>query len=523
MLAQIRQFWSNLTPLAKALYGGIAGVMAIVIAGVGYWSTQTNYAVMYSGLAPEVSAQIVKKLDADRVSYRLENDGTTILVPNDKMLKTKMNLAVDGLPSGGSSKGYELFDSMSMGTTPFVQGVTLNRAKEGEIAKTIKALEPIADARVHIVQPEQSTFIRDEKPVTASIYVKTKPGMTLSRQAIAGIQVIAANGLKGLTTDNVSVINSEGTVLSEKRDQQGNLASTDQMAYQLETERRLATKAQEMLNTLLGHGRAIVRVSTEMSFRHVKEVSEKYDPDGKVALHETESTTKSTGPTGPRGPTGMVPNLPPAADAPATPAVGGPTLNDEKTERDYAVSRVNLSKEEKQGLIDRLTVAVLLFLPKGAGEDAEQAIGINQDEIRELMKVAVGFRDDRDKIQVSIGKAPGEPNTAEAVASNDVPIAAVPKLFGQDYATVVRGSALAVAGLIALAMLVKFFRRGKSSKSSPATAPAFAGLPTDPRSVPEELNDLHAVAATIKAWLEEPNVVRFEQNGIGSTPQARPA
>ena len=518
MLAQFRQFWTNLSSSAKVVYGLTAAVLVAAVVGVGYWSSQVQYQVLCRNVDPEFASQIVAKLTADKVAYKLSNDGTTISVPVEKHDQVKMNLAV-ALPQGGG-KGYELFDTMSLGTTPFVQNINLIRAKEGELVRTIKHLGPVADVRVHLAFPDPTPFVRDEKPVTASVTItKTNPGAVMTREATAGIVRLVASSVTGLSAENVTVIDSEGRVISERRDSKSQMASNEQLTYQREVEANYIEKAQDILAKVLGGpGRAVVRVTAEMSFRHIKETSEKFDPEAKVAVHEHETSSKTKGVSGPRGITGAVSNIPPSA----TPNAGGigPSSEEKTSDSEYAVSKVNSETEEQQGLVDRLTVAVILIPPKGAGDDFEEAMGINQDDVSELVKNAVGFKDGRDQIKVSIGKAPADPVSDAVVAVADAPVAEPPFLFGHDFVTVVRGASLIVAGLIALAMVVKLLRR--KPKPTPAPAPAFAGLDADSQ-VLNELSDLNAVASTIKAWLEEPAVVRFDKNAGGPGPQAKPA
>ena len=139
MFTQLRQFWTNLSSGSKTLYGAMAILSLAAAIGVGYWSSQSQYAILFAKLPEDDAAEIAQKLDADRVSYRLNGDGTTILVPVDKVQKTRMNLIVAGLPKG-AGKGWELFDSMSMGATPFMQEMNYNRAMQGELQRTIMKL-----------------------------------------------------------------------------------------------------------------------------------------------------------------------------------------------------------------------------------------------------------------------------------------------------------------------------------------------------------------------------------------------
>lgn len=503
---------------AKLAYGLAIALLVSTVAGVGYWSTQKQYAVLFAKLPPEDASAIVQKLEADQISYKLNSDGTMISVPVDKVPGTRMNLVAAGLPQSGG-KGWELFDTMSMGTTPFVQEMNYNRAMQGELQRSIMKLDPVAEARVPITQPDKTPFVRDEKPVTASIIIRTKPGMTLNRAATNAIVKLTAGSVKGLSANHVTVVDTEGRVLSDNRDEQGGIASGDQLAYQRDVETHLADNAQDILNRLLGPGRAVVRVTAEMSFRHLREVSEKFDPEGKVVQRQSVVSSKVAPPdTGNGGPAGAASNLNAAPNNTAPAA--GPNKSDETIESEYVVSRTNLEKMEQQGLIDRLTIAVILIPPKGDGENPEDALGITPDEAKELVKQSVGYKEGRDQIQVSIGKGIAEAEGAgKAVALNSEAVAAVP-LISNEYVSIVRYSSLGIAGVVALLIAVKLVRRRPKAT---AAAPAFAGMSADAQHNPEELADLHAVAATIRAWLEEPNVVPYDQKNPGGTTQAKSA
>ena len=507
---QIQQFWARQSTFGRVAYGSTTVLLMALVGGVGYWASRTEYAVLFSGLPAEDADAIVQKLDADRTAYQLAADGTTILVPSDKVHKARMTLVATGLPQG-SGKGFELFDQMSMGTTPFVQNMNYVRAIQGELARTIMTLEPVAHARVHIVQPEPTPFVREEKPVTASVVIKTRAGAALSRRATAGIVALVAGSVKGLTAENVTVLDSDGQVLSERRDPKGGTASSDQLAYQRDVESHLASKAQEILSRLLGHGRAVVRVTADMSFRHLKETSEKFDPDGKVITRESLTSSKTTSTSGTRGPAGAVSNIPPGQNPGQSGA--GPNKNDETIENEYVVSKVNRQLEEQQGMIDRLTVAVMLIpSPTNADTPPEETLGITPAEAKELVKQAVGYKEGRDQIQVSIGKV------AEAPADAAVDAGILALQQWQNYAAIVRASSLGAAAFVLLAIGLVAMRR------RPVPGPAMTGSALSSGGVSvgnDELTDLQAVAATVKAWLEEPTTIRLERDATGS--RAKPA
>ncbi len=479
------QVWTRLSPMGRVAFSGAGASFLVLIVWVGFWASTTNYAVLASGLQPEDAAVIAQKLDADRIPYELANGGTTILVPAERVQKTSMSLNVAGLPQGGG-KGFELFDQMSMGATPFLQNVNYTRAMQGELARTIMTLEPVAHAKVLIVPADQSPFIRDEKPATANVTIRTKPGQTLSRKAVAGIVAQVASSVKGLTPDNVTVVDSQNFVLSEQPDSSGGLVSSKQREHQREVEADLARKAQEILNRAVGPGQAVVRVTAVMKFQHVEEQSDKVDPDARVATRESSTLSKTTNPTGPRGTTGAVANVPGAQ--PVTPKDGGPLKQDETIESNYAISSTKRQLVENQETIDRLTIAVILMpISDDPDADPEEALGITATEAEKLVKQAVGFIEKRDEIQVSIGK----PSAPETDAVEDTAFATAQRW--QNYINLVKASALVIAALAGLVMVMMMFR-------SKPIAPAQDAKSNEPASS-QELLDVGAVVSTLKSWL----------------------
>lgn len=499
--AQIRQFWFQQTPTRKALFSAATVILLLLVGSVGYWAYHTEYKVLFSELSADDAAAIVKKLEADRTSYQLTAGGTTIQVPAESVHKVRMTLVSSGLPQG-SGKGFEIFDQMSMGATPFVQNLNYTRAIQGELARTIMTLEPVAHARIHIVQPEPSVFVREERPVTASVVIKTKVGATLSRRATAGIVALVAGSVKGLTSENVTVIDTDGVVLSEQRNPNQGSASSDQLSYQRDVENHLASKAQEILTRLLGPGRSVVRVSSEMSFRHLTESTEKFDPEGKVLTHESLTSSKSTSPSANRGVTGASSNIPPGQQTIS--GGNGQNKNDETIENQYAVSKTQRTLKEQQGVIDRLTVAVILIPPTIKGEmPDEDILGITPTEAKELVKQAVGFKEGRDQIQVSVGK---DLDAEEATVDEAAAIASQQLI---DKVMNTKHMALGIGGLALIGIGVMGIRRlFARPQLSPTPAVVASAETASSTSDPDELA---AIASTIKLWLEESSVLPFDR------------
>ena len=134
-----------------------------------------EYSVLYTDLELEDAKQIVSRLEADNIKYKLAKNGTEILVPQDQVNKMRVETAELALASKGSNVGYEIFDNTdALGSTNFVQNINLIRALEGELARTIRSVDNIKSARVHLVLPKREMFSREEQEPSASVIIKTQ-------------------------------------------------------------------------------------------------------------------------------------------------------------------------------------------------------------------------------------------------------------------------------------------------------------------------------------------------------------
>jgi flagellar M-ring protein FliF len=489
---QMKQVWKGLSPGRRLALGVMAAVCAAIVAGVFYWAAQPDYRVLYSGLSVEDAAAIAAKLQSGGGTYQLGAGGTTILVPAAEVEQRRLELAVDGLPAKGG-KGFEIFDQSSpLGMTPFTQHVNYLRALQAELAKTIAQIEPVASARVHIVRPDPSPFVREQKPTTASVVLKLKPGATLNRQVAAGIVALVARSVEGLAQENVTLLDANGKLLSDPPTAEAGMIAS-QLEYRKELENELASKAEGMLAQVLGAGRAVVRVTADINFQHIHQKKETYNPDGRVATSEKVSTTKSsaTGTSGKGGPAGTSSNL----GRPAPAAGGGSNSLEETVQTDFAVSKVIQEFEDKIGNVERLTIAAMIDLSgqaAGAGFKLADAEGI--------IKQAVGFKTGRDEIKVSnVHLQPAVP-----AADTDGDWQGVQRW--QTIISLVRNGSLGLAALVALIVGVLALRRlrPRPAPTEPTAQPAA----TEPEPAVLRLSaaadrDPEQIARILAGWLEQ--------------------
>jgi flagellar M-ring protein FliF len=450
-----RQLWEQL----RAIYQGmsrprriallvLSGVCAIAILAVGIYSFQTDYQILYSGLSVEDAGAVTAKLQNQGVPFRLSANGTTILVPAERVHQLRLDLAVEGVPSKG--KGFELFDEVNVGMTPFQQHITLDRALQAELARTIMQVDPVVQARVHLVRPEPTPFVREQKPATASVILKLRPGAVLSRSAAQGIVALVSRSVEGLAPENVTLVDTSGRILSETH---GDTPApvTTQMEYRRDLETYLSHRAEEMLAQVLGPGRAVVRVTAEVNVQHQKTRKESYDPDQRVLVKETITNRKSTSgaPTN-RGAAGAVSNLP-KKNAPA-PATGQhhSNENEENTDSEWRATKIEQEMEEGRSNIERLTVAALLDLSRPEGATGPS---LTVAEAEEIIKQAVGFKKGRDEIKVNDVKLVG----GAALESVEAEYQQAQRM--RWYLALARNVSLGMAALSALLMGLLYYRR----------------------------------------------------------------
>lgn len=276
------QFLENLKNMPVSRKIVLGAVVFFIVAGFGsvfLWANKAEYKKVYSNLAQEDVTAIVDILEKQKIPYKLGRKETEVLVPEDKVSKVRLMLASEGQPRGGGV-GFEIFDKTDFGTTEFVQQLNYQRALQGELARTIKDIEQVKDARVLIVMPKDSVFVEDTKPPSASVFLKLKDKMTQDK--IKAVVHLVASAIEDLTPELVTVIDSNGKVLSSGVPDDDSSEINAQLQYKLGYEKNMAGRIQTMLEGIVGPGKAIVRVTADMDFSQIDLNEELFDPDTQV-------------------------------------------------------------------------------------------------------------------------------------------------------------------------------------------------------------------------------------------------
>ncbi|MCK5232411.1 MAG: flagellar M-ring protein FliF, partial [Desulfobulbaceae bacterium] len=285
MLQQIFMTIKGMTLFQKMVGGAIVFAVLAGFMGLVASDSSVGHKVLYSGLTQEDAADVVTFLRDQRVPYKLSEDGAAIMVPAELVHETRLNLAGAGLPHGGGV-GFEVFDKTSFGTTDFVQRLNYQRALQGELARTIRQFHQVKEARVHIATPKDSVFIEDEKPTTASISVRLHSREKLSQHQVKSIVNLVACAVPGLSTDNITVVDTAGRLLFRKDGSEEALLSASQLEYQQKFENGLRSKIESILQEIVGINRAQARVTAEIDFNRMEQTEDIYDPEGQVIRSE---------------------------------------------------------------------------------------------------------------------------------------------------------------------------------------------------------------------------------------------
>ncbi len=442
-------------------------------------------ALLFSDVGVEDAAKMIAELDAAQVPYELRGNGSMIYVPQSQVLRLRMTLAGKGLPAGGTV-GYEIFDNAdSLGTTSFVQNINHLRALEGELARTIRAIEGIEGARVHLVLPERELFSRDRREPTASIVLKVSRN-SLATQQVKAIQYLVSSAVDGLAPSRVSIVDERGTLLASGSgdDSQSMLTSTvDERRTNYET--RMRTHLESILQRVVGADKARVEVTAQMDYNRITQTSDTFDPASQVVRSTQTVEDSSTSSDGIRNEGVTVGNNLPNANLGTAEGDAGSRQASNRTEEtvNYEISRTTKTEVMEPGRIKRLSVAVLVDGAYAPGADGNMVYTPRSEEelakIQALVKTAIGFDEARgDQVEVvnlQFAETPG----VDIGTDGD---GAEPGLFEFGRADIMRLAELAVIGVLALIAMF-FVLRPLIARVAPGAAGS-AGVASAQPAIP---------------------------------------
>lgn len=388
-LARLKQRIGEFTLPQKTF--ALIAVAALVLGAVGIvsWASRPTMSPLFTGLSGQDASAVVDQLRSAGVEYELTDGGSTVLVPSEAVYEQRIALAAEGLPT--SEGGYSLLDEMGMTSSDFQQQVTYQRALEGELARTVGALDGVSAATVHLAIPEESVFTETAAEPSASVFVQQETGKQLDSGGVQAVVNLVSSAVPGMDPLNVSVVDSAGEVLT---------AAPGSGDGATEYEERVSGQVQTMLNRVLGAGNSVVSVNAELSRDQTQRTTETFTPaEGTPPLAQSSSTEEYQG-------TGQATGGVLGPDNIAVPDGGGAgTYTREDETRNNAVNKVTEQTTVNPGGVTRQSVSVVV--------DSTAAAGIPVEQIREIVSVAAGVDPDRGD-QVAVAQMAFDTSTAEA-------------------------------------------------------------------------------------------------------------
>ncbi len=432
-----------------AILGVAAGVAAALFALVLNVGSEPK-SLLYANLDLKEAGSITQSLDQAGIKYEIKGDGSTIMVPRDKVASTRIMLSSKGLPTSGSV-GYEIFDQASpLGQTDFIQTLNRQRALEGELARTIKSIQGVSSARVHLVLPRRQLFESEGEEPSASIVIGIS-GHSPAADQVNALRNLVAGAVPGLKPDRVTVVDERGKLLAGVGDGDGAGASAD--AARNETEERLRKTIKDLVEGVVGAGKARVQVNADLDLNKVTTQEEKFDPDGQVVRSTQTNGENNKQQAAGAGGASTTSNIPGGQNGGNTADSGNQSENNRNEETtNYEISKTTRTMVQEPGQIKRLSVAVAVdgistFGPKGKLQYTPRGAE-EMKRIDELVRTAVGFSQARGDqvsvINVRFDRGEEEPTGAVAAA-----------LQTFDKIDVMRLIELAVLGV--MAVMVIFF------------------------------------------------------------------
>jgi len=409
LLESIRAVWQNLSGGYRTILVLLCVLSVGAIFAVVSWGGSPRYQVLATNLAAKDCAALASALaDAD-IPVSVNDGGDTVLVAGARLSEARLVAAEKGI-APASQTGFDIFQKPKFGMTSDAQRVVYLNALQNELAQTIASLEPVAEARVHLVIPQRRLFPGDRIKPTASVLIIARRQRAFTSSHAAAVASIVAGAVEGLSVDNVTVTDERGTVISGAAADATEAVASDRFAYQQRMESYLSRQVESMLGQVLGPGRCRIRVCVELAFEDRKELNKTYDASG-VKAHQTVESTTTTGTSMTvGGAVGSAANVAGEAGEASGPVAAAPVgSTKEKIETEWMVGSRVLEEVKRGASIKKLMVAAFVDLSAPAaaggegGETAAAASGarLSLEDIRKIIQDAVGYDAERgDSVQV---------------------------------------------------------------------------------------------------------------------------
>jgi flagellar M-ring protein FliF len=387
--------------------GRLIGLAAAVAIGtvVALWTSEPNYAPLYSNMSGQDTAQIVDVLTASDIDFKLNASSGSIMVDQAKLPEARLKLAAQGLPGSTAAKGMEmLHGDQGLGTSQFIETARYNHALEAELVRSVESIRSVEKARIHLAIPKQSIFIRNRIKPSASVVIKLYPGRVLSPGQVDGIVQMVASSIPMLEVSEVAVVDQFGRLLTQD-DDAGMAQTSKQYEYARLLEDNMADRIINLLQPIVGNGKVNAQVAAQLDFAEIESTREAFDPERSVIRSEKISEEKNTSLSRVLGIPGALSNQPPGEGT--TDPDGEqeavdtkvPTSQNSSSTRNFEVDRIISHTNSQVGSIQRLSVAVVIDDKSTTAADGsiEKTAYSDEDIARfvRLVKETIGFDQNR--------------------------------------------------------------------------------------------------------------------------------
>jgi flagellar M-ring protein FliF len=480
----------------RLLFIGLPAFGSIAYVGF-YVFDHLNYGPLYTNLAPQDGAAIVKELEAEKIPYAISSGGTVIEVPRGAIYQTRLKLAGKGVPVGGGV-GFEIFEKTAFGVSEFTQQVNYLRALQGELSRTINSIAAVQSSRVHLAIPSRSNFLGPEEKPSASVVLDLRPGYHLSPDQVQGMVNLVASSVPKLSSDKVTVIDSSGRPLKENVVAGANTEAEKLNVFQHKQEEELQRRIETMLDPVLGPGKVSVRANVQVNLQETLMTKEEFDPENKVVRSQRAVVDDSGAKA---GAVGVQANIP---GGDVTKVGDGSARRSNETVT-YEVGHTTSRIVEPRGQIQKLSVAVFVDGKYEANKYIARTAA-EMETIKGMVKRAVGFDAERGD-EIEVANVPFKIQPAESMK----PVGA---LDLQEMVKTPLGMGVA-AGVLLVLGAMPFFLLKRKKKSSAALvevrSPLDATHVVDLASTAEALQAAVSVAAEKIVLSEDPRKEQLTQ------------
>jgi flagellar M-ring protein FliF len=398
-LKQLTEVWARMKfgqkmSLAIALVATLGIIAALVVYG-----SQPEYAVLFSDLKPADAQTIVEKLKTQNVQYQLSNNSTVVSVPAERVAELRLLMASSGTLAGGHV-GFDIFDRTSFGATEFTQQVNYQRAIEGELARTLEAMDEVESARVHVTQPHDSVYADKAERAKGSVMLRMKQGRALSRERTEAVVSLVASAVEGLDPADVAVMDTQGRLLSSSASGgKSGMGDASTFSSHLEASRKFeaetAGRIVSLLEPLSGIGRVRADVAASLDFSQTEQTEERYDPKSQVVRSQqnTQEVRNANGSVS-AGVAGVRSNDPTARNPPAPTSSNAAGDQRAATTTNYEINKTVIHTVGGGGKISRLSVSVVVDYKNVSGTLVTRSPE-ELKKMQDLVAAAVGIDENR--------------------------------------------------------------------------------------------------------------------------------